>query len=163
MNPGAMIPTDLQTGVEYTAWTGYGSPDNVTVLGMISTDTDASSVASSATSSSSAASSLTVKKGAYSDFQKIHLAPSLKTGVVVYGEVNKWVPVSVWRMAGVTMAADGTTTLNLRGMAGEKVMVTLGVVGEKPTVATCTVGTQGVVAIVVGKPQPQQQLTYTCK
>ena len=118
MNPGAMIPTDLQTGVEYTAWTGYGSPDNVTVLGTISTDTDASSVASSAVSSS-ASSSLTVKKGAYSDFQKIHLAPILKTGVVVYGEVNKWVPVSVWRMAGVTMAADGTTALKQRGMAGE--------------------------------------------
>ena len=162
MNPGAMIPTDLQTGVEYTAWTGYGSPDNVTVLGTISTDTDASSVASSAVLSS-ASSLLTVKKGAYSDFQKIHLAPILKTGVVVYGEVNKWVPVSVWRMAGVTMAADGTTALKLRGMAGEKVVVTIGGVGGEPTVATCTVGTQGVVAMVVGRPQPQQQLTYTCK
>mmetsp|Transcript_3597 Transcript_3597/g.9206 ORF Transcript_3597/g.9206 Transcript_3597/m.9206 type:complete len:812 (-) Transcript_3597:141-2576(-) len=98
----------------FVAWSGYG-PRNVTLRGIFSEDRP-----------------MQFPACGYADFGLWHAAPVFEGGIAFLGEVAKFVPVALARIASVTRA-DGGLVIGVRGEPAERVELAFAALGEAGT------------------------------
>ena len=128
----AAAAADATAAGRYLAWWGYqpsgapGARANVTVRA----------------APFSASAPLALPRCGYSDFGLYHLAPLLPaSGLAFLGELGKWVPVAVARVARVTDATTGLT-VGLIGAPAEKVELAFAK-GAVVSTVVCTLSAAG--------------------
>ena len=105
------------------AYSGYGSPENVTLSG--------------ADGQFSADKPITLRPCLYSDFGLWHVAPRMRSGWVLLGEIEKFVPVSERRIQSVEAPTSSSIRVGVSGVARETVILSFLDKDNKVQTAVC--------------------------
>lgn len=92
-----------------------------------------------------------------SDFAMVYTAPVGPGGVILLGEVSKWVPVSPQRIRSMVMSTQATMKVKVQGAVKEPVTMLFAhittLTTTEPVSATCLVPESGQVTFLVNAPQ----------
>lgn len=146
-----LLPQDLtdpqaDTNVQRVAYT-IGTDTNIDINNLVVVSFDANSP-------------IPLKACQRADFQLWHTAPVFSNDMILFGELNKWVPVSAERFSQVSVTSK-TLSMILSGSAQEIVTVTIGVMNQINTTTTsCTLPAGGTTRLSVF--YSQDSLDYSC-